>query len=263
MSLTSRTQLTFNQLGHNSLVTVKSLAFPEARYPLTMTVYRNAQGVFMPTISSSADPAYWRVCKMQSNSTGADADRVKFGETIRLCWKFSDQLSGWRDYKEDLYGRRRFDKPPEVAEDALYLKAPFPRFEALNSADGMSLVMSSEATTAPMTKTFKLKTPEGGLKDATYSLYDLPLRFDHVGNNGSGDSGDYMNVVQAEHSVTTTTELIRTMTSQETQSAGSVIDRALNSVESKYTQQFDKLANSFEQGSPGDIVKNVFLTGAS
>ena len=79
---------------------------------------------------------------MQSNPTGADADRVKFGETIRLCWRFSDQLSGWRDYKEDLYGRRRFDKPPEVTEDALYLKAPFPRFEALNAEDGLSLVMS-------------------------------------------------------------------------------------------------------------------------
>ncbi|KAF4996970.1 hypothetical protein FGRMN_4188 [Fusarium graminum] len=250
-------------LGHNSLVTVKSLAFPEAKHALTMTVYRNAQGVFMPTISSSTDPAYWRVCKTQSNSTGPDADRVKFGETIRLCWRFSDQLGGWRDYKGDLYGRRRFDKPAEIAQDALYLKAPFPRFEALNSVDGMSLVMSCDNTTAPITKTFQLKAPGGGVQNATYSLYDLPLRLDYVGNNGSGDSGDYMNVVQAEHSVTTTTELLKTITSKETQSAGNVMGRALNSVENKYTQQFDDLANSFEKGSPGDIVKNVFLTGAS
>ncbi|KAF5681217.1 hypothetical protein FHETE_6 [Fusarium heterosporum] len=250
-------------LGHNSLVTIKSLAFPEAKHALTMTVYRNAQGVFMPTISSSADPAYWRVCKTQFNSTGTDADRVKFGETIRLCWKFSDQLGGWRDYKGDLYGRRRFDKPAEIVQDALYLKAPFPRFEALNSADGMSLVLSSEDTTAPITKTFQLRTPEGGVQDATYGLYDLPLRFDYVGNNGSGDSGDYMNVVQAEHSVTTTTELLKTIVEKETQSAGNVMDRARNSIESKRTQQFDDLANSFEKGSPGDIVKNLFLTGVS
>jgi hypothetical protein len=109
------------QLQHNSLVALRSY---HDKMSLYLSVFRNEQGVFLPAITDSGDLPMWRVQKVG----GSTAQFIKEGETIRLCWRFSDQTCGFRDFCDDIYGRRRFTKPENV-EDNLYLRTPFPGFE--------------------------------------------------------------------------------------------------------------------------------------
>ncbi|KAL8718280.1 MAG: hypothetical protein Q9225_004558 [Loekoesia sp. 1 TL-2023] len=100
----SLSRISGQALGSDCVVCIKSLA-DQSKAPVALTVYRNQQGVFLPAITSSDEPSYWRIERATSSSSDV---RIKDGEEIRLCWRFSDQLSGFRDYYDDLYGRRRF-----------------------------------------------------------------------------------------------------------------------------------------------------------
>ncbi|VUC31602.1 unnamed protein product [Clonostachys rosea] len=246
-------------LTHGSLVSIKSLA--KDGKSISLTVYRNAQGVFLPAITSSEDPIYWRVLKANPQG-GADAKQLKYGDAVRLSWSFTDQSSGWRDYYDDYYGRRRFDRPSELkeGEDSLYLKAPFPRFEELGSAQGMSLVMSPASNTNPILQTFMVRDPSkpSGSEEVAYNLFDLSFRMDFVGRNGNGEVFDYMNVPADDDTFNSRVDLEREWTDPQKQNILDVGSRVVNHVGSTYVKQFDNVVNAVSSGSPGTIAKELF-----
>lgn len=201
------------QLGPESLVCVKSCAPVRAapdkdpqQADLALTVYRNAQGVFMPALTSSDEPSYWRLRRINDTApggVGAKHESFRHGEVFRLTWAFADQASGFRDYLDDTYGRRSFHKPADLPVDTLCLKMPYPRFENTSDTCGISLVMSAALTADPIVQTFKVRRSQdegpGPDNDVNYNLHDVAFRMDYVGNEGAGDSSDFMNVVTAPH----------------------------------------------------------------
>ncbi|GIC86088.1 uncharacterized protein Aud_002450 [Aspergillus udagawae] len=184
-------------IGHDSLVCISSQNNDtSATKRCVLTVYRNAQGVFLPAISSTDEPSYWRIIKAQ----GATTEQLKSGEEIRLCWQFSDQPGGYRDYTQDCYGRRQRVRPADVPVDRLYLKVPFPSFGGGTARSGLGLVLSTCALTEPVWEGMRTLKPQSHETETVmYNLHDLTFRLDTVGNNGLGDSRDYMNHVTAAH----------------------------------------------------------------
>ncbi|KAG9125091.1 hypothetical protein FRC07_009005 [Ceratobasidium sp. 392] len=168
-------------LAHEARVSVRSLAVEPNP---TLSVYRNAQGVYLPTMSSYDGPCFWRILKRDPASR--EGDPIQDGDDIRLCWRFSDQADGFRDFEEDTFGRRRFTKPND-AGDVLYLKIPYPPIQS-SSAD-IALVLSSAKTRDPIVERFKT-LPKGS--ESNYNLHDLSFRIDSAGDNGMGESMDYM-----------------------------------------------------------------------
>ena len=150
--------------------------------PCHMTVFRNSQGVFLPAISDNDEYQYWRIQKIDSDVLG---EPIKGGDTIRLSWRFSDQTVGFRDFKDDVFGRRTNHCPPELSTTTLYLKVPWPRFEHSKTLTG--LVMSPQARIDNVREVFNVVPGQ-----FDYVLQDLQLRIDTVENNGAGDSDDYM-----------------------------------------------------------------------
>ncbi len=116
-------------LKHDSLVALRSY---NNKTNLYLTVFRNAQGHFLPAITDSGDTPFWRVKKLDSAEGSAATSYIREADPIRLCWRFADQTCGFRDYLDDLYGRRRFTKPVDAPAE-LYLKTPFPGFERADS----------------------------------------------------------------------------------------------------------------------------------
>jgi hypothetical protein len=150
---------------------------------LTMGVYRNQQGVYLPAMSSSDEHSLWRILKYDDSK---DGDQIKDGERVRLCWKFSDQTGGFRDFHEDSYGRRRFTKPKDMATDTLYLKLPYPGFQNLKIEFGSSMVLSPDDKKVPVVQKINLLKRDAGGKEIvpgqnSYSLFDLSFRLDSVG----------------------------------------------------------------------------------
>lgn len=250
------------QLTHESLVTIKSQVWSTPGTSLALSVYRNAQGVFMPAITSQPDPVYWRVLKADVGTGGKGSKQLKYGEAIRLCWRFSDQTSGWRDYVDDYYGRRRFDRPAELGKngDTLYLKAPFPRFEALDDPQGMSLVLSPDATKEPFLKKLTLREPSkpGGSEEVAYNLFDLTFRLDFVPANGQAEAYEYMDVVRLDDTYATVTELRKSYPVPAPPDEGDVGHRVISHVTNTFVRQYDNIVNAFQHGSPGDILKETF-----
>lgn len=150
--------------------------------PCHMTVFRNAQGLFLPAVSDNDEYQYWRIQKAEGGMLG---EPIRGGDTVRLSWKFSDQTVGFRDFKDDVFGRRRNHCPPELSSTTLHLKVPWPRFECENNPT--ALVMSPEATTNLVGATFGVLPGK-----FEYVLQDLQLRIDTVENRSAGDSADYM-----------------------------------------------------------------------
>lgn len=199
------------QLGPNCLICVKSCApiRTEADKPpqpsdLALTVYRNAQGVFMPAISSTDEPCYWRLQRVSDATPQGNQESFKHGEEFRLTWSFADQAGGFRDYLDDAYGRRSFRRPADLGPiDTLCMKMPYPRFEKTGDNAGISVVMSPALTHEPVAQSFKVRrTRDEGVgpdKDVHYNLFDVSFRMDWVNNEGVGDSGDFMNVVAEPH----------------------------------------------------------------
>ena len=244
------------QLGHNSVVSIKSLADSATSPPPALTVYRNAQGLFLPTMTASPDPCYWRVLKADPD---ASTDRIKDGETIRLCWRFSDQVSGWRDYRDDFYGRRRFNKPDDIEPDALYLKAPYPRFESLTSGDDMQLVMSTAKTRSPILQTVQVldRAQKGGVAEVNYNLFDLSFRLDHVGNGGSGEILDYMNSKWEERTVEKESRLVRIEQGKQEQGFENVAGALGQKITETVLGAVDRTINQMLDDSGWEIAKNI------
>ncbi|KAL5586769.1 hypothetical protein FOBRF1_016639 [Fusarium oxysporum] len=179
-----------HSIGPDTLPCVKSAAIPKA--DLALTVYRNAQGVFLPSISSTDEPCYWRLEPVETSGISKmKGDRYKFGDSFTLTWSFSDQTSGFRDFVDDSYGRRNLTRPSEIKSDKLCFKVPFPRFEDMLS-DYMAVLMSTALTTDPIIE--KIKILDGYNQEKPYNLHDLSFRVDLVGNDGNGDKDDYANL---------------------------------------------------------------------
>ncbi|RKK36498.1 hypothetical protein BFJ66_g12930 [Fusarium oxysporum f. sp. cepae] len=179
-----------HSIGSDTLLCVKPAAILKA--DLALTVYRNAQGVFLPSISSTDEPCYWRLEPVETSGISKmKGDRYKFGDSVRLTWSFSDQTSGFRDFVDDSYGRRNLTRPSEIKSDKLCFKVPFPRFEGMLS-DYMAVLMSTALTTDPIIE--KIKVLDGYNQEKPYNLHDLSFRVDMVGNDGDGDKNDYANL---------------------------------------------------------------------
>ncbi|KAJ7616091.1 hypothetical protein FB45DRAFT_757556 [Roridomyces roridus] len=163
---------------HNSRISIQSLA--EDHRPM-MTVYRNQQGVFLPAMTDNEGPAFWRILKTTPNAT--EGQTIQDGEVVRFCWNFKDQTSGFRDFYDDAFGRRRFVKP-EGVQESLYLKVPFPRFE-MSDSSGMALVMSAANTSLPVVEWLDVlpTSVDGPVRAVSmkYNLFDLSFRLDSAG----------------------------------------------------------------------------------
>ncbi|KAJ9634366.1 hypothetical protein H2199_009024 [Coniosporium tulheliwenetii] len=174
---------------------------PPPPAPAHMVVFRNQQGVFLPAMSERDEYQYWRILK---NGATAAGEHIKEGDEIRLCWAFSDQTTGFRDYSEDVFGRRRNQCPPELESSVLYMKLPWPRFESQmtdpKNKYGLpspnSMVMVPLASTEPEAVDMKVLPAKGELY--RYVMQDVGFRIDTVANNGLGDTGDYMLDVEQE-----------------------------------------------------------------
>ncbi|KAJ9636432.1 hypothetical protein H2199_008107 [Coniosporium tulheliwenetii] len=174
---------------------------PPPPAPAHMVVFRNQQGVFLPAMSERDEYQYWRILKKGATAAG---EHIKEGDEIRLCWAFSDQTTGFRDYTEDVFGRRRNQCPPELESSVLYMKLPWPRFESQmtdpRNKYGLpspnSMVMLPLASTEPEAVDMKVLPAKGELY--RYVMQDVGFRIDTVANNGLGDTGDYMLDVEQE-----------------------------------------------------------------
>ncbi|KAG8694418.1 hypothetical protein FRC09_009862 [Ceratobasidium sp. 395] len=135
-------------------------------------------------MSSYDGPCFWRILKKDPSSR--EGDPIRDGDDLRLCWRFSDQADGFRDFDEDTFGRRRFTKPDGIG-DVLYLKVPYPPIQS--SSTDIALVLSSAETRNPIIE--KFKTLPKGL-ESNFNLHDLSFRIDSAGDDGLGESMDYM-----------------------------------------------------------------------
>lgn len=140
-------------------------------------------------MSDSDEYQYWRIMK-----TDTSQQHIKPGDEIRLCWDFNDQTTGWRDFSQDVFGRRQVEAPAETP-GPLFLKVPWPRFEVTGKPTG--LIMSSESGEL-VAKAVNVDH-KGKSEVFKYCLQDLRLRVDTVGNDGRGDADDYLlNKVQQQ-----------------------------------------------------------------
>ncbi len=164
--------------------------------PSSLVVFRNQQGVFLPGMSSSDESQYWRIMKVGALQIG---ENIQEGDTVRLYWTFADQTTGFRDFVDDIYGRRRNHCPPEMASSVLYLKLPWPRFEDIKQQTGTgvgsnAMVMSTEpgqedCWTEIVSRPQLARNATG---TSAYALQDVSFCIDTVANNGRGDTGDYL-----------------------------------------------------------------------
>jgi hypothetical protein len=159
--------------------------------PLSLTVFRNQQSVFLPGLSDSAERHFWRIWKHGAKSA---KEYIKDGDEIYFSWSITDQTSGFRDFSQDVFGRRRIHFANEVKEKTLFLKLPWPRFEAIGEpANGRkvehsSMMLSPQLpTTNGVPQRTKIDTAEG---PHDIAVQDVRFRVDYVGNEGRGEVGD-------------------------------------------------------------------------
>ncbi|KAF1836077.1 hypothetical protein BDW02DRAFT_485813, partial [Decorospora gaudefroyi] len=165
-------------LKHDSLVAIRIY---HEKVNLYLSVFRNAQGHFLPGITDSGETPYWRIKKVNSSGTGVSGSFIREGDAIRFCWCFADQTSGFRDYHQDFYGRRRFTKPADAPAE-LYFKTPFPGFEQAKSRKGAAMMMFGNADVKPVLALLNV-VPDQHVGDdkITYNLFDVSFRIDLVG----------------------------------------------------------------------------------
>jgi hypothetical protein len=181
-------------LQQDSLVMLTSASGIRHSDNVWLTVFRNAQGHLMPAMTSSGDASFWRVRKV---NTGRELSE---GDTIKLTWRFSDQTAGFRDFYGDSFGRRTFSKPPDVNEDEIHLKLPFPGFQRTAGRDqkqeesaGLAMIMSVVEKDQPFLQGLAISSKaQEGSQTPTYNLHDVTFRIDLVGNAGLGELKDYM-----------------------------------------------------------------------
>ena len=153
-----------------------------------MIVFRNFQGEFLPGMSDSDEYQYWRIIK-----TDPSQPHIKPGDEVRLIWDFQDQITGWRDFTQDVFGRRQVSPPTSTDGSAaikgpLFLKVPWPRFEVSSKPTALILSHDSGDLSA---KSIKINN-NGTSQTFDYCLQDLKFRMDSVNHNGRGDAEDYM-----------------------------------------------------------------------
>ncbi|KAG8530617.1 uncharacterized protein KY384_004655 [Bacidia gigantensis] len=172
--------------------------------PASLAVFRNQQGVFLPAMTTSDGVHYWRILKVNGTTPG---ENICEGDTVRLCWAFADQDTGFRDFTADIYGRRRTRCPADLDEGVLYLKLPWPRFEMLGTAEGVN---AGGGAADGVGRNTLLMGTQPGVEDewadvvslpmlgrnatgsSAYMMQDVQFRIDLVGNDGKGDTGDYL-----------------------------------------------------------------------
>lgn len=111
-----------------------------------------------------------------------NGELIRDSDHIRLCWSFADQRGGFRDYTDDVFGRRRFHVPEDEPEN-LYVKLPFPGFQRSDTADGIAMIMHTEEATKSYATTLNVLPHKefDNVGIATYGLYDLSFRLDVLG----------------------------------------------------------------------------------
>ena len=155
----------------------------------------------MPGMSDTEEIQIWRILK--KGARPGEKINIKEGDDIRLAWRFDDQTVGYRDFQDDVFGRRRTSAPEKMENTTLYMKLPWPRFEPVTSQDGQktpppnALMMSSNpADGSQGAQLEKLSTvyAKKVLKEDTqiFAIQDCTFRLDVVGKQGFGDSGDYL-----------------------------------------------------------------------
>ncbi|KAK6508955.1 hypothetical protein TWF481_003723 [Arthrobotrys musiformis] len=162
--------------------------------PVSLVVYRNQQGHFLPSLSDAEDFQYWRIWK--NGARNDSKDYIKEGDEIRFSWSFDDQTTGFRDYYDDVFGRRRVQLPPGLSNTTLWLKLPFPRFESMRDGYNSgfnSMIMAPVSDTNTATLDLRCipakDQPTGRYK---YDIEDVLFRIDMIANDGRGDADDYM-----------------------------------------------------------------------
>ncbi|KAF4442961.1 putative oxidoreductase ordL [Fusarium austroafricanum] len=164
----------------------------------SLMVFRNQQGVFLPGMSDDDGIQIWRVLK--KGAAPGDKINIKEGDDIRLAWRFSDQTSGYRDFTEDIFGRRRASAPPGMQDTTLYLKLPWPRFEPITSQSDTlpnAMIMSNlsqdsdqPVQVAGVNTVYAKKALRQDSQ--TFALQDCTFRLDLVSKQGQGDVDDYL-----------------------------------------------------------------------
>ncbi|EYB21882.1 hypothetical protein FG05_11539 [Fusarium graminearum] len=163
--------------------------------PIHMVVSRSVQGEFVPVMSDSSDYQYWRIVK-----TDAGERHIKPGDNIRLCWDFRDQTVGWRDFTQDVFGRREVRRPSDVP-NPLFIKIPrlgvpdLGPFQFLGSRyngyeiDGPLHMSAEREDYAERNVKVHINGNDGV---SPCRLQHLQLRIDSVGQGGRGDTEDYL-----------------------------------------------------------------------
>ncbi|MCJ1394185.1 hypothetical protein MMC18_007063 [Xylographa bjoerkii] len=168
----------------------KATAKPAAiTVPATaLVVFRNQQGVFLPAMSSLDEAQYWRILK----KGGSAGQQISEGDEVRFSWCFADQSIGFRDFYNDVFGRRRSSSPPELGLSTLYLKAPWPRFESQKPGPGGALPAPNAMLMSPDTSDMGRMEIDTLAGKKTIATQDVSFRLDLVGHEGHGDVEDYM-----------------------------------------------------------------------
>lgn len=178
---------------------VANTSAPQAPAPNShLIVFRNQQGVFLPGLSDNDEVQYWRI--LLDDDDAVFGQHIKDGARIRFCWRFQDQTTGYRDWEDDVFGRRRAVIPSGYDDDAvLYLKLPWPRFTHLSSDTNNGSLPVHPMLLAPVPEkdarayNFKVLTADGKTEtNAVCYVQDLVFRIDTVANDGHGDSLDYL-----------------------------------------------------------------------
>ena len=153
-----------------------------------MVVFRNFQGELLSAMSDSDEYQYWRIIKSDPSQP-----HIKSGDEVRLIWDFQDQTTGWRDFTQDVFGRRQVSLPTSndgstAIKGSLFLKVPWPRFEKSGTSTALILSPDSGDLSA---KSIKVNNKVAS-QTFDYCLQDLKFRMDLVSYNGRGDAEDYM-----------------------------------------------------------------------
>ncbi|KAI7161520.1 hypothetical protein KC349_g2699 [Hortaea werneckii] len=185
-------------LAHGTRIIMRVRPTDEKAPVSHMTVFRTAQGEFVPGMSDRDEYQYWRLLKAAGEGSTAPqpGEPIQAGDEIRLAWSFKDQTTGYRDYVDDVFGRRQTCPPREMpttgsggggsgSDLVLYLKVPWPRFE--NTGRPTAMIMCADESTKEIVQ--DVQTARGRFK---YALQDVRFRLDEVPNGGKGDSEDYL-----------------------------------------------------------------------
>ncbi|CAF3429323.1 unnamed protein product [Fusarium graminearum] len=163
--------------------------------PIHMVVFRSVQGEFVPVMSDSSDYQYWRIIK-----TDAGERHIKPGDNIRLCWDFRDQTVGWRDFTQDVFGRREVRRPSDVPTP-LFIKIPWLRVPDLGPFQFLGSRYNGYEINGPLHMSAEredyaernVKVHMNGNDGVSpCRLQHLQLRIDSVGQGGRGDTEDYL-----------------------------------------------------------------------